>query len=182
MPIVQPPSKILVSGANGYVAMWFIQELLERGYSVRGTVRSAAKGEHPKKQFANYDDRLEIVVVEDITKEGAFDEVVKGVDAIVHTASPLHFNARYPEELIEPAVKGTVGILQSTLKHSTSVKRVIVTSSVAAIVRNEPTPTTFTEEDWDLQCLEIVKEQGENAPDLAKYRASKTLAEQGRGL
>ncbi|KAG6333457.1 hypothetical protein ID866_5627, partial [Astraeus odoratus] len=184
MPVIRPPSKVLVSGANGYVAMWVVHELLEQGYAVRGTVRSAEKGEYIKKQFAKYGDKLEIVVVEDITKladtlqEGAFDRAVKGVDAIAHTASPFHFNASRPAELIGPAVQGTVGILQSTLKHGTSVKRVVITSSVGAVVRDEPTPTTFTEKDWNLQSLEIVNEQGENAPKLAIYRASKTLAEQ----
>ncbi|KAG6328854.1 hypothetical protein ID866_10235 [Astraeus odoratus] len=174
MAIIQPPSKVLVSGANGYVAMWVVQEFLEHGYAVRGTVRSAERGKHLKKQFAKYGDKLEIVVVEDITKEGAFDEAVKGIDAIAHTASPFYLNA----QLIEPAVKGTVGILQSTLKHSTTVKRVVITSSAVAVMHNVPTPTTFTEEDWNLQSVEIVKEKGENAPSGAMYQASKTLAEQ----
>ncbi|KAG6336084.1 hypothetical protein ID866_3010 [Astraeus odoratus] len=178
MPVVHPHRKVLISGANGYIAMWVARELLEQGYSVRGTVRSAAKGVHPRRQFAKYGEQFEIVVIEDMTKEGAFDEAVKGVDAIVHTASPAHLNARHPEELIEPAVKGTVGILQSTLKHGTSVKRVVITSTASAVVHDEPTPTTFTEKDWNLQCLEIVKEEGENADSDIKYRASKTLAEQ----
>jgi hypothetical protein len=69
-------------------------------------------------------------------KEGAFDEVVKGVDAIEHTASPFHFNPKEPEgankdftmmqysfmyfydvELINPAVQGTLGMLKSALKN-----------------------------------------------------------------
>ncbi|KAI5992204.1 hypothetical protein EDD15DRAFT_2272940 [Pisolithus albus] len=177
MPAIRSPSKILVTGANGYIAMWVVHEFLIRGYTVRGTVRSAKKAEHIQKQFAGFGDKLEVVVVEDITKEGAFDEVVKGVDAVAHTASPFHFNAHRPEELIEPAVKGTVGVLQSVLKHGTSVKRIVITSSVAAILRDEPTPVTFTENDWNQQSLDLVNELGEKAPNMVKYRASKTLAE-----
>lgn len=68
MPAVQPPAKVLVSGANGYIAIWVIRTLLEKGYAVRGTVRSADKGEHLKEMFKSYGDRHEIFVVEDITK------------------------------------------------------------------------------------------------------------------
>lgn len=37
--------KILVSGASGYIASHVISELLKRGYSVVGTVRSLANKE-----------------------------------------------------------------------------------------------------------------------------------------
>lgn len=68
MPSVAPPAKALVTGANGYVAVWVVQTLLERGYSVRGTVRSESKGVHLKQLFEKYGDKFECVVVEDITK------------------------------------------------------------------------------------------------------------------
>jgi len=68
MPVIRPPSKVLVSGANGFVATWVIRNLLEHGYSVRGTVRSSHKGDQLKKYSASYGDKLEIVIVEDITK------------------------------------------------------------------------------------------------------------------
>ena len=68
MPAVASPSKVLVSGANGYIAAWVVRTLLEKGYAVRGTVRSEAKGAHLKKLFAEHGDKFEVVVVEDITK------------------------------------------------------------------------------------------------------------------
>jgi nucleoside-diphosphate-sugar epimerase len=67
MPAVQA-GKVLVTGANGYIAAWLVKKLLDQGYSVRGTVRSAAKGAHLTKIFAEYGNRFEQVVVEDITK------------------------------------------------------------------------------------------------------------------
>jgi nucleoside-diphosphate-sugar epimerase len=67
MPAVQA-GKVLVTGANGYIAAWLVEKLLDQGYSVRGTVRSAAKGAHLTKIFAEYGNRFEQVVVEDITK------------------------------------------------------------------------------------------------------------------
>lgn len=62
---------------------------------------------------------------------------------------------------------------------SSSVKRVVVTSSCAAVLRVSPTPSTFSELDWNNQAIEIVQEKGKEAPSMAKYRASKTLAEKG---
>ena len=94
MPPVAAPAKVLVSGANGFIAVWVVKDLLDAGYTVRGTVRSEAKGSHLLKTFKSAVDagKLELIVVPDITEPGAFNEAVKGVDAIEHTASPFHFN------------------------------------------------------------------------------------------
>ncbi|OJT14835.1 hypothetical protein TRAPUB_8629 [Trametes pubescens] len=169
--------KVLVTGANGFIAVWVVKTLLEQGFAVRGTVRSESKAAHLRETFASYGDKLEIVIVEDITKEGAFDEAVKGVDAIEHTASPFHFKAVEPDELIVPAVHGTTGILQSALKFGTAVKRVVVTSSCAAVLTLSTEPRVFSETDWNEGSVQEVREQGAQATAPAKYRASKTLAE-----
>jgi len=95
MPIVNAPAKVLLTGANGFIAVWILQDLLEQGYAVRGQVRTLAKGEYLKRKFAKYGDKLEIVAVEDITAPGAFDESVKGVDAVLHTAAPVTFTGSY---------------------------------------------------------------------------------------
>ena len=98
MPTVNPPAKVLVTGANGYIAAWIVKDLLDQGYAVRGTVRSDQKTTHLRNIFrAEVDEgRLEFVTVADITQPGAFDEAVKGIDAIAHTASPFHFQADDP--------------------------------------------------------------------------------------
>ena len=97
MVAISPSAKVLVTGANGYLATWVVKKYLEAGYSVRGTVRSLSKSAFLNDIFGHYGDRFELVVVEDITKDGAFDEAVKGVDAIAHTASPVHFNITKPD-------------------------------------------------------------------------------------
>ncbi|KAJ3517039.1 hypothetical protein NLJ89_g757 [Agrocybe chaxingu] len=186
MPTVSPSSiatpRVLVTGANGYIAMWMIRTLLEEGYTVRGAVRSDVKGRKLREYFGPYEDRVEWVVVEDITKEGAFDEAVKNVDAIEHTASPLSATTDDPNELINPAVNGTLGVLKSALKFGTTIKRVVITSSCAAVTRDiAPSPDkpthVFTEKDWADQSVEIVRTDGRKAPFTTKYRASKCLAE-----
>ena len=102
MVAVSSPAKVLVTGANGYLAVWVVKNYLEAGYSVRGTVRSLSKSAFLTDIFSKYGDRFELVVVEDITKDGAFDEAVKGVDAIAHTASPFHFKATNPDGMMFP--------------------------------------------------------------------------------
>lgn len=60
---------MLVTGANGYIALHLVRELLENGYHVRGTVRAESKATHLRKTFESYGNKLELVIVEDITKE-----------------------------------------------------------------------------------------------------------------
>jgi len=78
MPTIAKGSKVLVSGANGYIAMWVARILLERGYSVRGTARSADKGKSMSDYFASlgYGKQFEAVVVEDIVKVRLFCSVI----------------------------------------------------------------------------------------------------------
>ncbi len=127
MPTITKGDKVLVSGANGYIAMWVVRTLLERGYTVRGTVRNASKAKFMDAYFSSlgYGDKFESVIVEDIMKvthpftpakshhltsliwfhqDGAFDEAVKGVDAIAHTASPFHGNVQTHDGMLSGIV------------------------------------------------------------------------------
>ncbi|PPQ80464.1 hypothetical protein CVT25_001782 [Psilocybe cyanescens] len=184
MPTISKGDKVLVTGANGYIAMWVTRLLLERGYAVRGTVRSEDKAQFMKDYFNGIGiaEKLETMVVEDIIKDGVFDEAVKGIDAIAHMASPFHTHAKEPSELIDPAVQGTVGILKSTIKNGQSVKRIVITSSAAAItssatVSMSDKPAIFSETDWNTVSTKEVEEKGSDASPAHMYCASKTLAE-----
>jgi len=95
MPTVSPNAKVLVTGANGYIALWVVRALLEHGYHVRGTVRSEEKGAHLKKIFSAYNHKFELVVVPDITKVsfgdflGANSETVDSVVRRAHSTKLL---------------------------------------------------------------------------------------------
>jgi dihydroflavonol-4-reductase len=103
----------------------------------------------------------------DLLSEGAFDHVVEGCDYVMHTASPYIVNVKNPQkELVEPAVKGTTQVLEACRK-ATSVKRVILTSSVAAITDEPDSNKVFSEADWN------EKSSLKRNP----YYFSKTLAE-----
>jgi len=96
--------------------MWVVRTLLD---TVRGAVRSAEEGKRLRDHFHSYGDKVELrVVEEDITKEGAFDEAVKGVGAIVHTAPPLSSTIVDPDDMC-PCLIGALHDLMCP-KHSLS--------------------------------------------------------------
>lgn len=87
MPIVEANQSqlVLVTGANGYIAAWIVNDLLDQGYKVRGVVRSDAKGKQLLDTFKNHaaKDKLAFVVVEDMTKVSAHDACIIGLYAIL---------------------------------------------------------------------------------------------------
>ncbi|KAH0563071.1 hypothetical protein GP486_002365 [Trichoglossum hirsutum] len=186
-PVAVPPSNgktVVVSGINGYIASVTGLEALRKGYTLVGTCRSRAKAEPLLKgAYAEFADagRVRIVEVVDMTKEGAFDEAVKGAHAIIHTASPIDFTLKTPSQVISPAIAGTVGILHSALRHAgPQLSALAVTSSVAAIASPKPDGSsyTFTEEDWNNYAEKQVEEAGGvDIPPNILYGASKTAAE-----
>lgn len=137
------------------MAAHVVHQLLERGHSVRGTVRSSEKGDYLKKLFSRHGDKFQYVIAEDVEKAGVFDEAVKGVDGVLHTASPFHFDAENAalDKLVHPAVKGTKNVLSSIIKEK-GIKRVVITSSFAAILdRNADGHASgtkiYNEGDWN---------------------------------
>ncbi|KAG8720487.1 methylglyoxal reductase (NADPH-dependent) gre2 [Ceratobasidium sp. 395] len=177
MPSIKAPATVLVTGASGFIAVWICQTLLDAGYTVRGTVRSTSKGDYLSNLFKLYGDRFQYVIVGDMTEDGAFDEAVQGIDAVVHTAAPCTFEADDPKVLIEPSVKGTVGALKSIERFGHQVRRVIYTSSAATIVDpTKPSGTVYTDDDWNTYSVNRVEVEGKEAGNDI-YRASKILAE-----
>ncbi|KAI4302511.1 hypothetical protein MLD38_038246 [Melastoma candidum] len=164
---------VCVTGASGYIASWLVKLLLHRGYSVRATVRNPEDTKKTEHLLAldGAKERLHLFKAE-LLDQGAFDAVINGCDGVFHTASPVAFEAVDPQaDLIEPALKGTLNVLSSCAK-APSVKRVVFTSSMAAVVINgRPlTSDTTIDETWfsDPKFCEESK---------AWYMLSKTLAE-----
>lgn len=114
-------------------------QLLEAGYQVRAAVRNVAGFEKIKalKPAAPYASQLSHIIVPDITAPGAYDDAVNGVKYVVHLASPLDINLPddidYETKLIQPAVKGTLGMLESAKKVS-GIDRIVITGSVLSII------------------------------------------------
>ncbi|GAA5822081.1 hypothetical protein JCM5353_006225 [Sporobolomyces roseus] len=173
---------VLVTGGTGFVASAVILEYLSAGYKVRATSRSQDKADkwNSYHSSANNISNLSWAIVKDIAEEGAFDEAIKGVSILAHTASPFHYDIKDVEkDMLIPALQGTRSALRAAQKES-SVKRVVVTSSFAAVLDfNKMGPdTTFTHEDWNPTTYEQAKAMDPSKDQAQIYCASKTVAEQ----
>ncbi|CAE6468501.1 unnamed protein product [Rhizoctonia solani] len=177
MPSIIAPATVLVTGANGFIGSWVCKTFLENGYHVRGTVRSSYKGEYLSEIFKEYGERFVCDIVEDITMPGAFDKAVEGVQAVIHTASPAILVIDDPQDLIGPAVDGTLGLIHSINTCGKEVKRLVCTSSISAIIDpTRPPGGVYTDDDWNPCSVKEVELKGRDAK-WDKYRASKILAE-----
>ena len=106
---------VMVTGGTGYVAGWVIVELLRRGYAVRTTVRSRAKGETVRQAVATQvdpGDRLSFAVA-DLTRDEGWDEAVAGVDYVLHEGAlpSVTKSIELPRETNEANVTGTLNML-----------------------------------------------------------------------
>lgn len=107
-------------------------QLLDAGFSVKASFRSAQKGQSFADKFPGAP--LELEVVPDITTPGAYGNALEGVEFVVHCASPFTFSITdIHKDLLDPAVKGTWEILKA-VEASPSVKRIVLTSSFAAVI------------------------------------------------
>eukprot|EP00468_Gymnochlora_sp_CCMP2014_P012290 CAMPEP_0167752608 /NCGR_PEP_ID=MMETSP0110_2-20121227/7235_1 /TAXON_ID=629695 /ORGANISM="Gymnochlora sp., Strain CCMP2014" /LENGTH=366 /DNA_ID=CAMNT_0007638247 /DNA_START=94 /DNA_END=1194 /DNA_ORIENTATION=- len=166
--------RVLVTGANGFIASHIVNDLLKEGkVLVRGTVRNPKNPKKTKflKELKGAEERLELVAL-DLLKSSPeeFKAVVEGCDYVLHTASPFPMNSPKDEnELIKPAVEGTLGVLKAC-EGVKSVKRVVVTSSCVAIAYGHlgEIKEKYNEDTWT--------EVKNLRPDEA-YTKSKTLAE-----
>ena len=127
---------VLVTGASGFVGKWTVIELLRDGYSVRGTVRSTAKGEAVGRTIRKVlgqeaAGRLELVEA-DLMQDGGWAEAMVGVDAVMHVAAQiLAEEPRDANLVIGPAVEGTSRVLRFAAE--AGIKRIIMTSSIATV-------------------------------------------------
>ena len=142
---------VCVTGASGFIGTHVVRLLLERGYRVRATVRDPdddAKVGHLR-TLGDVDIRAG-----DLMQPGSFDDAMAGCTYVVHAASPVMLSARDVErDIVEPAVRGTRGVLESVVKAGT-VKRVVQTSSIAAVYdMSRPDSDVFDEGDWNEEAV-----------------------------
>lgn len=119
---------VCVTGAGGFIASWIVKMLLEKGYTVRGTVRNPddAKNAHLM-ELDGAQERLTLLKA-DLLDFESLKAAINGCDGVFHTASPVTDN---PEEMVEPAVVGTKNVI--TAAAEAKVRRVVFTSSIGAV-------------------------------------------------
>lgn len=135
MKTIDKTKPVLVTGATGYVAGRLVEKLLSEGITVHAAIRNP-----DDKKKTKYLDELASKLSgkikyfkADLLTEGAYDEAMKDCELVFHTASPFIRSVKDAQkDLVDPAKKGTRNVLESANKTET-VKRVVVTSSCAAI-------------------------------------------------
>jgi dihydroflavonol-4-reductase len=168
-------SKVLLTGAGGYIGKHVALQLLNKGYAVRASVRDLKRSQEIKDALRPHlvsgidiESALTFVVL-DLNKDAGWNEALAGIDVLMHTASPFPIASPQDEnELIRPAVEGTLRAMRAA--KSAGVKRVVLTSSVAAIYGHD-LPAGVSEFD-ETMWTDVLHPVGKKA-----YTKSKTLAE-----
>lgn len=163
--------KICVTGCTGFLGSWVVKYALDAGFIVHATLRSENKAGFLQ-NLEGAKDRLKLFSGCDLTKQGSFDEAIRGCKTVIHTASPfIRIDTEDGrQKLIEPAVQGTETVLQAC--SSLGVEKVVLTGSIACVYMAYGTKEpeyVFSDDDWsDADLLEEKKNY---------YALSKLLAE-----
>jgi nucleoside-diphosphate-sugar epimerase len=161
-------SKVLVTGGSGYMGTQLIAALLRNGREVRATVRalSAETGVREAVRRGGADDTGLELVAADLTSDDGWPAALEGVNEVHHVASPIpSTQPKDPDELIVPARQGTVRVLRAA--RDAGARRVVLTSSFAAVGYSPKAVRDYTEADWT----------DPDTPGLPPYPRSKAIAE-----
>ena len=159
--------KVLVTGATGYIGLHCIHQLLNQGYAVNGSVRSPERKEEVFEALKNNNTPTENLKLYtfNLTEDDGWDEGTSGCDYLMHVASPIALENHDEDFFVKPAVAGVNRALKFAKKHN--VKKVVLTSSVAAIFDSMEEKSYYDENDWS----------DPDNPKISHYSKSKTLAE-----
>ena len=159
--------KVLVTGATGYIGLHCIQQLLDQGYAVNGSLRSLERKDEIFESLESNNTSTEHLKLFsfNLNEDDGWDEGMEGCDYLIHVASPIALERKSEDFFVKPAVSGVKRALKFAKKHK--IKKVILTSSVAAIFHGIELKEYYDESDWS---------DPEN-PSIDHYSKSKTLAE-----
>jgi len=159
--------KVLVTGATGFIGLHCIQQLLEQGYAVNGTLRSMQRESEVRKSLEKHNtstENLSLFPVDLMSDEG-WDQAMESCDYLLHVASPFVLSNETEEFFVKPAVEGALRALKFADKHN--IKKVVLTSSFAAVGDTFDGTTSFNETHWS----------DTSNDKMTFYSKSKTLAE-----
>jgi len=126
---------VVVTGANGHIGNNLSRQLVEHGYTVRGTVRSMDKAPNIEMEF----------VEADVLNQEDWPRVLEGATGLFHLAT-IYATSGDGQLILDTANKGTENVLRAAA--ACGIKRVIYTSSVAAI-GSTPKKVVKDESNWN---------------------------------
>jgi nucleoside-diphosphate-sugar epimerase len=170
-------SRVCVTGAAGFIASHVIIDLLEDGHVVHATVRDLGddtKRAHLDVLEERYPGKLQCFEA-DLLEPGSLDAALEGCDALIHTATAVILAAPDPQkQIIDVAVKGTQNVLDSVAR-TPSVKRIVMTSSIAAVM-SERLLWQFVDEHADRVQAVAINPSVVIGPPLAKHHIRSSLS------
>ncbi|KAF2020251.1 NAD dependent epimerase/dehydratase [Aaosphaeria arxii CBS 175.79] len=130
-------SLVFITGSTGFIGTHVLQKTLEAGYKVRLSLRKESQISDIKVLFSKYTSQIDYAIIPDLAKPGAFDTALQGVTHVLHIASPMPGKGSdFKSDYLAPAVQGTNNLLEAA-KNTPSIKRVVITSSVLAMMPAE---------------------------------------------
>lgn len=170
-------STILVTGANGLIASWAVDKLLEAGYRVRGTVRNTSRNAWMEPFFRDRygADKFSLIEVPDISAPGAWDAAVQDVSGIAAVAGQAGLDISDVDVAVDQELRSVVQLLEAA-RATPSVKAFVFTSSAwAAYIPDPAQKRTLREWSFNEDAIDIVRtgasEEGKGFPRFMAFRA-----------
>ncbi|KAI1334147.1 aldehyde reductase [Xylariaceae sp. FL0016] len=179
-PAIPKGSTVLITGGNGFIGSNIADQFLKLGYKVRGTTRSPKKNAWLTDLFNRKygPGNFEFAAVPDMAADNAFTLAMKGVSAVVHTATAYTMSPN-PHEVIPSSIKGTLEALEAAAQEPSVARFVLTSSSASALIPRPNDPVRVTADTWNDAVVDFAYRDPPYEPERAYpvYAASKTLCE-----
>ncbi|USP73898.1 uncharacterized protein yc1106_01172 [Curvularia clavata] len=173
---------VFVTGVNGLIGSHVVDQLLKRGYHVRGAVRNAEKHKYLTEYFSEKHKNVnfELVNVPDMTIEGCYDDfmqaLISGIDGFIHVAAPISENSNL-DLAVSIANNGVINALKACSKIPSCKRFVFTSSSIAAIFPRPNEEISLEESTYNEEALKVLDPNNPNKGGLRVYGAMKTASE-----
>ncbi|KAI0600783.1 hypothetical protein F4775DRAFT_504075 [Biscogniauxia sp. FL1348] len=171
---------VLITGANGFLALHIIQQALARGWDIVGTIRSEEKAAKVKSLFPDVGSRLSLVYITDLTNIAAFEPAFKehSITAVINAAAPfVHNSEDLKADIVDPAIKSCLVVMEAAHRYGGSaLKRVIHVGSYISTLDfslGDAAGKTYSPNDW----CPITYDEAISRNEILAYAGAKTLGE-----